>query len=63
MSEALCSDCRDDLVAVARAGLSVLADYRANSDERKVAAEVVTEAVETLRLPSDTRANSSTRTS
>ena len=56
-------DCRDDLVAVARAGLSVLADYWANSDERKVAAEVVTEAVETLRLPSDTRANPSTRTS
>jgi hypothetical protein len=53
VSEALCPDCRDELIAVARAGLSILADHRAKSAELMVAADVVTEAVADLRLPSE----------
>jgi len=51
MSDALCGDCREHLVSVARAALCVLADERANDGERRVAGDVVTETVETLRLP------------
>lgn len=49
--DAICEGCRAHLVATARAALSVLADERANDDERRVAGDVVTETVQTLRLP------------
>ena len=49
--DAICEGCRAHLVATARPALSVLADERANDDERRVAGDVVTETVQTLRLP------------
>jgi hypothetical protein len=51
VSDALCRDCRDHLVTVARAALAVLADERADNDQRRVAADVASETVQTLRLP------------
>ena len=47
----LCPDCRAAAVTSARAALAVLADQRANTDERHVAGDVLAECAQTLRLP------------
>jgi len=48
---ALCPDCRVQLVASARAAISVLADERATQTDRTVAANVLVDRAELLRLP------------
>jgi hypothetical protein len=55
MSAAVCPRCRAAVIASARAALSVLADNSANASERNVAGDVLTEAAQTLRLPTSGR--------
>jgi len=52
---ALCPECRVELVASARAALSVLADERATQADRTVAASVLIDRAELLRLPTTGR--------
>jgi hypothetical protein len=52
----VCPQCRAELIASARAALSVLADDQANASERSVAGDVLSEAADTLRLPTSGRA-------
>jgi hypothetical protein len=49
----VCPECRAEAISSARAALSVLADDRANTIDRNVAADVLCEATETLKLPTD----------
>jgi len=48
---ALCPECRAEAERAARAALDVLADHRASDAERRVAGDVATRALNTLRLP------------
>jgi len=52
MSDALCPECRVELVASARAALSVLADNHSTQTDRTVAAGVLIDRAQLLRLPS-----------
>ena len=51
----VCPQCRAELIASSRAALSVLADDRADASERNVAGDVLSEAADTLRLPTSGR--------
>jgi hypothetical protein len=51
MTDTLCPECRNQLVGVARAALSVLADEQADDAQRRVAGDVAAETIRTLRLP------------